>query len=101
MGRKKLQVAEPIIETLARFPLDHRVPVPKPVLKQSIIDRETSLLREKLRDPSIDARMVAKIIQNLSEKDINDFADYALRKARNPGRAFVKLCYNAMEYKSL
>lgn len=92
-------MAESITETLARFPLDHRVPVPKPVLKQSIIDRETSLLREKLRDPTIDARMVAKIIQNLSEKDINNLADYALRKARNPGRAFVKLCYNTMQRK--
>jgi hypothetical protein len=94
-------VTNHISETLARFPLDNRVPVPKPILNSSILDRETSLLREKLRDPSIDSRMVAKIIQNLSEKDILDFADYALRKARNPGRAFVKLCYNAMQYKTL
>lgn len=94
-------MAEPISETLARFPIDHRVPVPKSVINLSIIERETFLLREKLNDPSIDTRMVAKIIQNLSEKDINDFADYALRKARMPGRAFVKLCYNAMQYRSL
>ena len=92
-------MAEPISETLARFPLDHRVR--KPVIKQSIIDRETSLLRGKLNDPTLDSRMVAKIIQNLSEKDIDDLADYALRKARNPGRAFVKLCYNTMKYKTL
>ena len=94
-------MSESIGETLARFPLDHRAVSRKSVLKQSIIDRETSLLREKLHDPTIDARMVAKIIQNLREKDINDLADYALRKARNPGRAFVKLCSNTMKYRSL
>lgn len=90
-------MSESIGETLARFPLDHRVPVPKPVINQSIIDRETSLLREKLHDPTLDTRMVAKIVQKLSEKQINDLVDYSLRKARNPGRAFVKLCYNAMK----
>ena len=94
-------MANHIGETLASLSLDDRVPVPKLSVNQSIIDRETSLLREKLNDPTIDTRMIAKIVQNLSEKDINDFADYALRKARNPGRAFVKLCYNAMQYKSL
>lgn len=93
-------MAEPIGETLAQNPIDNRVP--KPVqLNQSIIDRETFLLRERLHDPTLDSRMVAKIVQNLSEKDIQDFVDYALRKASNPGRAFVKLAYNAMQYKSL
>lgn len=92
-------MSESISETLTRFPLDHRVR--KSVKDVSIIDRETDLLREKLHDPTIDSRMVAKCIQNLSEKEINDYVDYALRKARNPGRAFVKLCYNAMQLKAL
>lgn len=91
-------MAEPIGETLSRFSIDNRVPRAREV-NISIIDRETSLLREKLHDPTIDSRFVAKIVQHLSEKDINDFADYALRKARNPGRAFVKLCSNVMNYK--
>lgn len=67
----------------------------------SIIDNYTTKLRAKLNDPSLDERMVAKIVQNLSEKDIEDFADYAVRKANNPGRAFVKLCYNVMQYRSI
>lgn len=95
-------MAESSGEILARKTLDNRVPVPKTKsVNKSIIEQETSYLREKLHDESLDSRFVAKCIQNLSRKDIYDFADYALRKARNPGHAFVKLCYNAMEYKSL
>lgn len=95
-------MTEKLSETLARFPIDNRIPVPKPKqINQSIIDRETFLLREKLNDQSIDSRMVAKIIQNLSEKDIDDFADYALRKASKPGHAFVSLCAKVMAYRSI
>jgi hypothetical protein len=70
-------------------------------VNQSIIDNYTSKLRHILSDDSIDERFIAKVVQNLSESDINDFADYAVRKANNPGRAFVKLCYNAMQFKTL
>lgn len=80
--------------------LENRVPFPKLRINESIIERTTFNLRKQLHDETIDSRMVAKIIQNLSEKDINDFVDYALRKADNPGRAFVKLCHNAMQYKT-
>lgn len=81
-------------------PLDNR-PSSTNKVSKSIIDVYTMKLRDKLHDPSLDERMVAKIIQNLSEKDIEDFADYAIRKANNPGRAFVKLCHNVMQYKAL
>jgi hypothetical protein len=80
--------------------IDNRVPKPREINK-SIIEGKTFYLRNRLQDQTIDSRMVAKICQTLSEKDIEDFTDYALRKANNPGRAFVKLCYNAMQYKSL
>ncbi len=91
------QVSESIGETLSSLSIDNRAR--KSVINQSIIDRNTYLLREKLHDPTIDSRMVAKIVQNLSEKTINDLVDYALRKAQRPGRAFIKLCYNVMEQK--
>lgn len=85
---------------LNRKNIDNRVPKPSEINK-SIIEGKTFYLRNRLRDQSIDVRMVAKICQHLTEKDIEDFTDYALRKASNPGRAFVKLCHNAMQYKSL
>lgn len=68
---------------------------------KSIIDSYTTRLRHILRDDSLDSRFVAKIVQNLSEADINDLADYCSRKARVPGRAFVKLCCNVMEHKTI
>lgn len=80
--------------------IDNRVSMINKV-NPSIIDHYTNKLRNKLNDPTLDERMVAKIVQNLSEKDIEDFADYAVRKANNPGRAFVKLCHNVMQYKTL
>lgn len=80
--------------------IDNRSSIVKATSK-SIIDSYTTKLRHILRDDSLDARFVAKCVQNLSEADINDFADYAVRKANNPGRAFVKLCFNAMNYKSI
>jgi hypothetical protein len=85
---------------LSRSSLDNRDSRINKV-NQSIIDNYTTKLRNLLRDETLDSRMVAKIVQNLSEADIHDFADYALRKANHPGKAFVKLCHNAMEFKSL
>lgn len=81
-------------------PLDNRESSSKKPSK-SIIEVYTEKLRKRFNDPSLDQRMVAKILQNLSEKDIEDFADYACRKANHPGRAFVKLCHNVMQYKTL
>lgn len=68
---------------------------------KSIIDNYTTKLRLILNDPTLHPGFVAKIVQNLSEADINDFADYCVRKADNPGRAFVGLCEKTMKYKSL
>lgn len=89
-----------IPNSLTQKLIDHREAKPK-VLKQSIIDYQTQRLRELFNDESLDSRFVAKLIQKLSEKDIEDLADYCLRKARNPGRAFVKLCANVMDYRTL
>jgi hypothetical protein len=80
--------------------IDYRLSTSKE-LTQSIIDNYTTKLRLILNDPTLHAGFVAKIIQNLSEADINDFADYCVRKADNPGRAFVGLCEKTMKYKSL
>ena len=66
-------------------------------LNQSIIDRETVRLRTKLQDNSLNAGFVAKIVQRLSEHQINNYADYAVRKGSNPGRAFVGLCEKIMQ----
>jgi hypothetical protein len=66
---------------------------------KSIIDNYTDKLRLILNDSTLHPGFVAKIIQNLSEADINDFADYCSRKADN--RAFVGLCEKTMRYKSL
>lgn len=67
--------------------------------KQSIIDRETVRLRTLLNDQTLSAGFVAKCIKNLSEYEINNFADYAVRKGSNPGRAFVGLCEKVMRTK--
>ena len=80
--------------------IDNRESISK-VANSSIIDNYTTKLRLILRDESLDRRFVAKIIQNLSEADINDFADYCVRKANKPGRAFVALCTKTMQYKSI
>jgi len=80
--------------------IDNRLSTSKE-LTPSIIDNYTTKLRLLLRDQSLDARFVAKCLKNLSEADINDFADYAVRKGKVPGRAFVGLCVKAMQYKTL
>lgn len=80
--------------------IDSREAKPKELTK-SIIDSYTTKLRATLHDETLDARFVAKCIQNLSEADINDFAEYALRTGRNPGHAFVGLCSKVMRYKAL
>lgn len=88
-----------ISETLARKELiDNRE---TKVITKSIIDAQTERLRTKLHDETLDSRFVAVVIQKLSEADIEDLLDYCLRKAKNPGRAFVKLCSNVMKYHTL
>jgi hypothetical protein len=66
----------------------------------SIIDRYTYTLQKRLSDPTLDSRFIAKVVQNLSEAEIEDLADYVCRKAtQHKGKAFVKLCSNVMQYK--
>lgn len=69
------------------------------IFKQSIIDRETERLRLLLRDSSLHQGFVAKILNRLSEYEINNFADYAVRKGNDSGRAFVGLCEKVMRQK--
>jgi hypothetical protein len=59
---------------------------------QSIIDYRLKQLRLKLHDPNLGAGMVALALSKLSEADIDNIADYALRKGNHPGKAFVGLC---------
>lgn len=63
-------------------------------LNKSIIDSYTTRLRLILRDETLDEAFVAKALKCLSEADINNIADWAARKGRNPGRVFVKTCSN-------
>lgn len=68
-------------------------------LKQSIIDRETTRLRALLQDENLSAGFVAKVMKHLSEYQINSYADYAVRRGSNKGRAFVGLCEKIMREK--
>ena len=68
-------------------------------LKQSIIDSETTRLRALLQDETLNSGFVAKAMKHLSEYQINSYADYAVRKGSNKGRAFVGLCEKIMREK--
>ena len=70
-------------------------------LKQSTIDRETERLRILLVDNSLHSGFVKKILSSLSEHEINSFADYAVRRGTNKGRAFVGLCEKIMREKAV
>lgn len=65
--------------------------------KQSSIEYKTSQLRGKLGDPTLGEGTVALALKYLSESQIDSIADYVLRKANNPGRAFVKICSNKVK----
>lgn len=68
----------------------------------SIIDNYTYKIQKRFNDPTIDTRFIALIVQNLSEAEIEQLADYIERKStQHKGRAFVKLCSNVMNYKKL
>ncbi len=69
-------------------------------LNQSTIDRETDRLRTLLNDQTLHSGFVKKILNQLSEHQINSFANYAARKGSNPGRAFVGLCEKIMRQKN-
>lgn len=69
-------------------------------LNISIIDRETERLRNLLQDDTLHPGFVAKITKSLSEHEINSFADYAVRRGSNKGRAFVGLCEKIMREKN-
>lgn len=68
-------------------------------LTKSIIDYHTDRLRTKLNDPTIGAGMVALGLRELGEAELNNISDYALRKADNPGKVFVKICGNTVNAK--
>ena len=67
---------------------------------KSIIDYKTSELQEKLNDKTLDAGMVALALERLGEGEINKILSYVLRKSHTPGRAFVKICHNAIQAKA-
>lgn len=66
-------------------------------LKQSTIDYQVNRYRELLKDPTLGAGFVAQAVMKLSEHEMDHIADYAIRKAKHPGKAFVTICYNAMK----
>lgn len=68
---------------------------------QSIIDYQHHRLKTLLKDENLGKGFVAKAVQHLSEADIDNFADYALRKGNHPGRAFVGLCRKALTEKGV
>lgn len=70
-------------------------------LNTSIIDKLTNDIQVKLNDPTIGNALVAKALKHLGESQVLSIADYALRKANNPGRAFVKICSNALSNKGI
>jgi cytochrome c553 len=68
----------------------------------SIIDNYTTKLRTRFRDHTIGERFVAKLVQTLSESDIEDLADYVQRTATiHQGKAFVKLASKVMNHKTV
>lgn len=66
-------------------------------LTKSIIDYHTDRLRTVLSDPTLDSPFVAKALQNISEAQINDIADYAVRKGTHKGKLFVSICNKVMQ----
>lgn len=68
-------------------------------LKQSIIDRQVSRLRVLLQDTSLHEGFVVNVLQTLSEAQIDNIADYAVRKGNHKGKLFVRICQNEMDKK--
>ncbi len=75
--------------------------IDKSIEQSSMSEHTAQFFRDKLSDPSIDSAFIKKCMLTISQKDMLDIADYSLRKADNPGRAFVKLCSNVMNYKTI
>ena len=73
--------------------------VDKRNFSKSTVDYQTERLREKLNDPNLGSRMVALVLAKLGEAEINNIADYALRKADHPGKVFVTICNNVIKEK--
>lgn len=66
---------------------------------QSIIDYTTTKLREQLKDDNLGTGMVAYALNSLGEAQVNNIADYALRKGTAPGKLFVTICDKAIRQK--
>ena len=69
-------------------------------VKQSTVDYHTDRLRTKLNDPELGERLVALALLKLGEGKLTEISDYVLRKADNPGKAFVGLCNKLIKEKS-
>jgi hypothetical protein len=66
-------------------------------IDKSTVDYVTNKLRIKLNDPQLGSRMVALALAKLGEGELNNISDYVLRKAHNPGAAFVTICSNSIK----
>lgn len=67
------------------------------VFSQSTIDYQTNRLKTKLGDPNLGEGLVALALMKLGEAEIEKIANYVLRKANHPGKAFVSLCNKAIK----
>lgn len=66
---------------------------------QSTIDYRLDQLREKLNDPTLGKGFAVNIYRSLSEYEINNIAEYAVKKGNHPGKLFVRICLNAIRDK--
>ena len=53
-------------------------------------------LRTRLNDQTLGERFVVQISNKLSESEIYNICEYAVRKGTHPGKLFVSICYKAM-----
>ena len=79
----------------------HKLPsrqsiVDNKTLKQSTVDYLTMDLRTRLNDQTLGERFVVQISNKLSESEIYNICEYAVRKGTHPGKLFVSICYKAM-----
>lgn len=70
------------------------------IVDKSIIDNKHNHLvqdlREMLHDPTLGSGFIYKISKVLSQADIHNIAEYAVRKGTSPGRLFVSICHKEM-----
>lgn len=54
-------------------------------------------IKAQLHDDTVWDDMIVKAYKQLGEAKVRGYAEYAARKGKNPGRAFVALCNKAMQ----